>query len=74
MHHTEKYPQHSSVIWQVWLNGLRTKRLWVRIFSNTLDNLRKRDFGLKFPTSSRLSTLKLEKRLKLFAALEKYLD
>ena len=34
-HRTDKYSQHSSIIWPVWLNGwvfgLRTKWLWVRI-------------------------------------------
>ena len=35
MHRTDKYSQHSSIIWLVWLNGksvcLRTKWLWVPV-------------------------------------------
>ena len=35
MHRTDKYSQHISIIWPVWLNGrvfvFRTKWLWVRV-------------------------------------------
>ena len=32
MHRTDKYSEHSSIIWPVWLSvGLRTKWFWVRV-------------------------------------------